>query len=295
MEIVVASGKGGTGKTFVSSNLSLFLREKCKTVVSVDADVEAPDLLIALGGPKKILWSREIFESQKARIDYFKCTLCGECLNVCTFYALRRKNDKIFIIPEFCEGCGACKYVCPEKAISLYTTSTGRLYAAISMADIPVVTGDLNIGERNMGHVVYEAKESAKELARDFQSKYIVVDAAPGIGCTVISSLAGADVLLVVSEPTTPSLKGAKRLVELSKHFNIRIFGMVNKYDLNETLSDRVDKILNIPILGKIRYDALVVESYTQMIPLLKYKPRSSIACELSGIFERFLELIDYG
>jgi len=292
VEIVVASGKGGTGKTFISSNFSIFLKEKAKGVIAVDADVEAPDLLIALGGALRTLWKKDIFESEKAEINQEKCTLCENCISICTFHALKKNNGKITVVPEFCEGCKACYYVCPEKAISFYMKKTGILYVAVSKTGIPVVTGDLSLGERNMGHIVYEIKNVAKSLALKENINYRVIDAAPGIGCTVISSIAGADYLIVVVEPMTPSLKGARRLIELSKHFNVKAYAIVNKYDLNVSVSERINKLLGVPILGKIRYDNLVVESYSQMLPLIKYFPKADIVKEMINSFENIWEVV---
>jgi len=290
LEIVVASGKGGTGKTFIASNLTLFLKERMGNVVSLDADIEAPDLLTALGGPKNILKQHEIWDSAKAEIDYSKCVHCMRCLKVCSFHALREKSGRIEIIPEFCEGCGACKYVCPTNAITYKKTRTGVIYIAQCRLGVPVVTGDLEVGQRNLGHLVYEAKKVAKKVAEEVNSKHIIVDAAAGIGCPVISSLAGADVLLIVVEPTPQSLKGAKRLLQVAEKFNLEKFMIINKYDLNREFSRKINDYFKTRILGRIPYNEDVIESYTAMNPILVYKPGSPISKTLKEIFQTLVE-----
>ncbi|RLG00815.1 MAG: hypothetical protein DRN49_02465, partial [Thaumarchaeota archaeon] len=246
MEIVVASGKGGTGKTFLASNLAILIDEKLDGAVAADADVEAPDLILAMGGEKRLLKSREIWESMKASIDYKLCNRCLKCVSVCMFDAIRLVDGKPEIIEEFCEGCGACAHVCPVNAISFRKTRTGRIYSVETMAGIKTTTGDLEIGGRNTGELVYLVREEAKELARKDHVKNIIIDSAPGIGCPVISSLSGADLLIIVVEPTPQSLTGAKRLLKVAESFKMKVTYVVNKFDLNEEFLKTIDSELGL-------------------------------------------------
>jgi len=191
---------------------------------------------------------------------------------------------------NFCEGFGTCALVCPVQAIYLKPAKRGRIFAAISNTGIPVVTGDLDIGEKNSGLLVYRIRELAKEYSFKFNARLIVIDAAPGIGCPVISSLVGARLLVIVVEPTPQSLKGAMRLKELADKLNIQSLAVINKYNLNPSFTRTIVDALNVEILGKIGYDDKVVESYTLMKPILETYPESKISSNLETIFKRILE-----
>ncbi|RLE68541.1 MAG: ATPase, partial [Thermoprotei archaeon] len=178
MEVVVASGKGGTGKTFVSSNLSLYLEDRCEKVIGVDADVEAPDLLIALGGARRILWEEDFYGSKLPIVDYSKCIRCWKCVRACEFSAMSVGVRGPVVDRYKCEGLGTCALVCPVGAISLEDVHTGVIYAAESSSGITVITGDLDLGQGSSGRLVYEIKEKAYKLAGDLRARYRVVDAA---------------------------------------------------------------------------------------------------------------------
>ncbi|RLE88246.1 MAG: ATPase [Thermoprotei archaeon] len=284
MEIVVASGKGGTGKTFLSSNMAIYLRDK-GGVVAVDADVEAPDLLLALGGARRVLWREEYYGAKQPTIDYAKCIRCWMCVKACEFGALAASPKGPVVDYDRCEGLGTCSLVCPVNAIQLVEAHTGAMYAAESEAGITVITGDLDLGQGASGRLVYELKERAYELSRERNARYRVVDAAPGIGCPVISSIAGADVLIVVVEPTPQSVKGAKRLVEVADMLRVKTLAVVNKYDLNPDYARSIPEMLEVEVVGRVPYDEAVVRSYTLMKPLLTYSPRSKAAQSLLEIF----------
>lgn len=292
MEIVVASGKGGTGKTFVASNLAYFLIGRGILTVCVDADAEAPDLLLALGGVRKNISILEISRSRKARINYDKCSLCMKCLETCNFNAISIIGGKPVVNDVYCEGCGACSFVCPANAIKYDVKKTGVIRVDISGFRIPVVTADLEVGGRNTGELVYLAKEKAHEVGHHLGAKLIVVDAAAGIGCPVISSLAGADVLLVVAEPTPQSFMGARRLLETASGFNLKTFVIVNKCDLNPGFMKKFLEDLDAEVLGNIPYDYSVVKAYTQMTPILAYRPSSKVSRTLSSLFSKFIKKV---
>ena len=291
MEIAVASGKGGTGKTFLASNLTIFLERELGGAVAVDADVEAPDLAIALGGVDEVLSRREVWESAKASIDYEKCTGCLKCHDACMFDAIVVEGAKPRIIEEYCEGCGACRLVCSAKAIEIREALTGYLSVIKTVGGIYAVMGDLEVGGRNTGHIVYMVREEARKLAEKLGKKFIVIDSAPGIGCPVVSSLSGADILIVVVEPIPQSLQGAKRVLEVAEAFRLRSYLVLNKYDLNEEFSKRIPEELGLEVLGRIPYDEEVVESYTMMNPIILSDPGGRVGGALKEIFENLIEL----
>ncbi len=287
MEIAVASGKGGTGKTFITSNLALLFDRELGGAVAVDADVEAPDLALALGGEKKVLWKREIWESAKASINYALCDGCGKCFEVCAFDAIIfEEGSKPKIIREFCEGCTACMRVCPRKAITIEKTRTGWLSAVETAHGVNVVTGDLEVGGRNSGEIVFTAREEAKKLSEKTGKKIILIDCAPGIGCPVVSSLSGADLLLLVVEPVPQSLQGAKRILKLAESFRLKAYCILNKYDLSEEYSRKIPEELGLEVIGKIPYDESVVESYTMMKPIILDNRENAVKRSLVELFE---------
>lgn len=284
MEIVVASGKGGTGKTFLSSNMAVYLRDK-GGVVAVDADVEAPDLLLALGGARQVFWREEYYGVKRPVIDHAKCIKCWMCVKACEFGALAVSPKGPVVDYDKCEGFGTCALVCPVNAIQLAEVHTGVIYAAESEAGVTVVTGDLDLGQGASGRLVYELKERAYALSREKGAKYRVIDAAPGIGCPVISSIAGADTLIVVVEPTPQSVKGAKRLIEVADMLQVKPLAVINKYDLNPEYARSIAETLEAELIGYVPYDEAVVRSYTSMKPLLTYSPESRAAQSLLEIF----------
>ena len=291
-EIVVASGKGGTGKTFIASNLAYFLAKSNHNVIAIDADVEAPDLLLALGGAKGILWKNEYYGAEVPIIDYKRCMKCWKCIEACKFEALRKGKRGPIVDYNSCEGLGVCGLVCPVDAISFKPRRTGLLYAAYSSLDILIITGELDLGGKNSGRLVYELKRKAYDLGKKLDVGYLIVDAAPGIGCPVISSLVGASLLIIVVEPTPQSIKGAQRLLTLAKLLDIRSVLVLNKYDLNPGYLGKAASLLGVPVLGKIRYDEMVVSAYTSMTPILMLAPGSAVSRELKTTFERLMGLL---
>jgi len=273
MEIAVASGKGGTGKTFIASNLIAYLKR-----VGVDADVEEPDLLLALGGGEKIE-EKGVFK--KVPVIKENCKKCLKCLEICKFNAIKIENNKVKVDYEKCEGCLACYYLCPHKAIDLKDYKIGKIEIYKTKYGI-ILTGILNIGEGNSGKIVNELKKEAYK----FSSKYYVIDCAPGTGCPVISSICGSDLLILVIEPTYQSFKGALKLKEIAEKFGIKTIGIINKFDLNREFCKEIEK--EIEIVGKIPFSKEVIESYMKGVPIIENK-ESKIAKELISIFETII------
>jgi len=287
-EIVVASGKGGTGKTFIASNLLYYLRHYAsKNAVGVDADAEAPDLALALGGYQEIKRVQEVEESRKAVIDENTCTQCLTCVSICRFAAITVQDGRPVVIEEYCEGCGACALVCPAGAIKCKVVRTGKLILGRTKTGIDVVTADLEVSGRNTGHLVYMAREFAKSL----NPEIIVVDAAAGIGCPVISSLVGAAHLVVVVEPTPQSLQGAERLTEVASKLNIPYSVIINKADLNPDFRREIESRSGSNEVGEIPYSDDVVKYYVNMTPLLSTREHP-LSKQLVDMFEKILSRV---
>ena len=297
-EIVVASGKGGVGKTTVTASLSVFLSKNGHRIVAVDADVDAPNLSISLGGGKK-RESREIRISHKAVLNVEKCVKCGKCVEVCRYGAIFQfdKDENPFIVEILCEGCGACTLVCPVEAIKIEEKRTGELIIEDTKYGFPLVTGRLELGEHNSGHLVTSVKKIGHVEAEKTNANLLIVDGAPGIGCPVIASISGASYVIAVTEPTPAAKRDLERLISVVKHFNVPAGMVINKAEMSELyrkeLEEWVVNELKIPILGEIPVDYEVLKALTHMTPIIEYNPSSKAAKAIREICARIVEEIE--
>jgi len=268
-EIVIISGKGGTGKTSVAAALAFI---EPQNLVMADCDVDAADLHLILQ-PENLL-SEDFYSGVKAIIDHETCTNCGLCKKVCRFEGIDIVNANHQVIPLNCEGCGYCYYVCPEKAISLPIQKVGVCYLANTRIGCQMVHASLGIGADNSGKLVAKVKKQAMETAVSTGKTYILVDGSPGIGCPVISSLSGADFALLVTEPTLSGLADLKRVWQLAAKFNIPTGCIINKADLNTPLCAQIAEFLhdnNILLVDKLPYDNDFSQAITLGKSLVEY------------------------
>lgn len=253
-QLLVISGKGGTGKTTLVSSFAALSEGK----VMSDCDVDAADLHLIL---KPRVKNKEKFSGGKVAVkDEKLCTDCGICRDYCRYDAI----DEKFNIDSFsCEGCGVCEYVCPEDAITMEPVLSG--YSIESETDYgDMIHGELVAGEETSGKLVTNIKEKAQGLAEEEGQNLIIIDGSPGVGCPVIASLSNVDLALIVTEPTLSGLSDLKRVIELVEHFDIMGIIAINKYDLNSGVTERIEKLAadhGIPIAGKIPYDSVVTKA----------------------------------
>jgi MinD superfamily P-loop ATPase len=276
--ITILSGKGGTGKTTLSSNLAVVL-SKTKKIITADCDSDAPNLGLALGIIEKDFKDmQEVQTNEKAILDEKKCIGCKKCLNICNFGAIKWNNEKNkpFFNSLLCEGCGTCQLVCPTNAIKLIKVNNGKIGHAKTKYNFNLVSGQLNIGSTGSGKVVSLIKKKAEELAKKDSIELMLVDSAAGVGCPVIASIQGSDYIIAVTEPTPSALSDLKRALRTVDHFRIPYGIVINKWDLNKNFTIKIENFMKkykIPILGKIPYDKKFVEALVKMKPVIEINP----------------------
>jgi len=269
-QLAIISGKGGTGKTTVTACFAQLANNK----IMADCDVDAPNLHLVLEAHQQE--QKEFSGAKMAVIDVEKCSQCGRCAEVCRFEAVGKlimNNLKYSQINKLkCEGCAACYYVCPEKAIDLVDEVTGKTFLSHT-AQGKFSHALLDIGAEGSGKLVTEVRKEAFSLKEN--EDLMIIDGSPGIGCSVIASITGCHAVLVISEPTQSGLHDLNRVVELAEHFGILVFLAINKYDLNQEISQEIENFAQenqIEVVGKIPFDPLVLKALQQGKSLLSFE-----------------------
>ncbi len=262
-EIVVISGKGGTGKTSVSAGLAVVAGAE---IVLVDCDVDVPDLhLIMLPQVQK---REDFYAGEIAKIDNGKCVGCGVCQTICAFGAIQSLVDDEFSVNSLkCEGCGYCARVCKAKAIANYPRLTGVAMVSTIKTGTKLVHANLSLGGENSGKLVAELKRKARIIAEEESKEIILVDGSPGIGCPVVSSLSGASLVLLVVEPTVSGFHDLKRVLELVKMFNLQVTAIINKADVNLQICKEMEQFFEknkIEVVAKFAYDVAFSKSLAE-------------------------------
>lgn len=262
MELVVLSGKGGTGKTTIATALS----ELAQGVMRVDCDVEASNFYMYYEGED--LEKKDFYGGKTAKIDDSKCIKCGKCEEVCKFNAIK----DFTVDPFLCEGCGSCTLVCPQEAIVLEYEKAADTF--ITKTDKGIIArAEMGIGSDASGLLISFLRRNAKKFSED--EKLTIIDGSPGIGCPVIASVTGSDAVLVVTEPTKSGLEDLKRVVDLCKHFGVHTMVCINKYDINENMAKKIEDFVEeqgLELVGKIPYDDVVMKSINELIPITEYE-----------------------
>jgi MinD superfamily P-loop ATPase len=277
-QIVIISGKGGTGKTVITGAFAALAKNK----VMADCDVDAADLHLLL--QPNIKERHEFKSGQTAIIDKKICQQCGKCIVACRFNAI---SQDFVIDPISCEGCAFCSYICPVNAIKMKENISGEWFISDTRFG-PMVHAKLGIAEENSGKLVALVRKKVKEIAEENNCDWVIIDGAPGIGCPVIASLSGIDCALVVTEPTLSGLHDAIRVIDVAKHFGVAVKLVINKYDLNTEMSQNLEKYCNkngISLIGKIGFDKSVVEAMVEGKTILEYKD-TKIKEEIIKIWE---------
>ena len=278
-ELVIVSGKGGTGKTTVSGSFA----HLSQGAVFCDCDVDAANLSLLL--ENTVVETQEFGGGLKARIDARKCDACGICEKSCRFHAI----ESLSIDPVFCEGCGLCQLLCPTRAIEMYPELSGHWYVS-ETARGPLVHARLEPGGDNSGRLVTVVRNRARELCLSQGRHLVITDGPPGIGCPVISSLSGADLALLVTEPTLSGIHDLKRVMEVCRRLNVRTTVCINKYDVDLDNTERIRAIAGqtSPVVGLIPYDQAVPRAMDEGVPVVTFK--SPAATALVNLWTRVRE-----
>ena len=282
-EVVILSGKGGTGKTSIVGSFAAIAENK----VMADCDVDAADLHLLLAPSVKE--EKEFRSGQVAVIDEEKCTQCGLCQDVCRFDAI----TDFEVDPISCEGCGFCSHICPVEAISMKESLSGFWFTSNTKYG-PLVHARLGIAQENSGKLVALVRQRAKEIAESDGLDYIISDGPPGIGCPVISSLSGANLALLVTEPTLSGIHDLERVLGVCHHFGIPALVCINKCDINEDNTRQIENYcLNqgVAVAARIPFDNVVTEALVLGQPVVEYSD-SKVTQEILRLWQKVTEVL---
>jgi len=308
-QLVILSGKGGTGKTTVAAALAHLASQELPIVLA-DADVDAANLELVLDPTKRE--EHDFTGGQLAVIDPDKCTACGVCAEVCRFEAIfemGRRGDKetrrlspllplsvsppLTVDPLACEGCAACFYQCPEEALRMEEQVAGRWFRSNTRFG-PLFHAHLFAGQENSGKLVTLVKQQARLRARDAGAKLLLVDGPPGIGCPVISASAGANMALLVVEPTVSGVHDLERIMSTTDHFGVPSLVVINKADLNPARAGEIAAFCEgrgVPIVGQVPFDTVVTQAMVQGQPVTAYAD-GPVTEELRRVWEQVREAL---
>jgi len=290
-ELVVISGKGGTGKTSIVASLAVL----AKPVVLVDCDVDAADLHLLLD--PEVLRRENFVAGSKARIKPGHCTACGKCEELCRFDAIYYNgpgNGRIpktyRVDPIACEGCGVCVDFCAEKAIEFVPETCGQWFESRTRTG-PMIHARLAVAAENSGKLVTQLRRTSQQVAKSQGLGLVICDGSPGIGCPVIASLTGASLALIVVEPTMSGLHDFRRIAQLALRLGVPSMLAVNKVDLNLQVADQLENEARqhgVEPIGRIPYDPSVTQAQIAKKSIVEFNdgPASQVICELATRIE---------
>ena len=284
-ELVVISGKGGTGKTSLMAAFASLAENK----VLCDADVDAADLHLILD--PDIKESHDFQGGNTAIIDQDKCTECGLCLEMCRWDAI---SEDFVVNPIACEGCGVCVYFCPEEAIDFPVKTCGEWFLSDTRFG-PMAHARLGIAEENSGKLVSLVRQEGKKLAEEKHLDLLLTDGPPGVGCPVIASLGGATAVLIVAEPTVSGRHDMERVAQLAAHFRVPAMVCVNKFDLNPDQAQSIEDFArekDVTVLGRIPFDPTFTKAMVQGQTIFEYDTNSKASQAIKQLWEKLVDKI---
>ncbi|HDZ90357.1 MAG: P-loop NTPase [Deltaproteobacteria bacterium] len=285
-EIVIISGKGGTGKTSIVAGFASLAENKALC----DADVDAADLHLIMD--PEIRECHDFESGHTAIIDQKKCTQCGICRDLCRWDAI---SDDYVVDPIECEGCGVCYYFCPEEAVDFPLNTCGEWYISDTRFG-PMAHARLGIAEENSGKLVTLIRQEGKKLAEAEDLDLLLTDGPPGIGCPVIASLGGASAVLIVSEPTVSGRHDMERVAELAAFFRVPTMLCVNKFDLNPDQGEAIEAFArekNVKVLGRVPFDPAFTRAMVQGKNIVEFDGGSEGCRAVKDIWEKLTRAIE--
>lgn len=283
-QLTVISGKGGTGKTSITAALAVLARE----AVIADCDVDAADLHLIL--EPKITESGDFMGGQVACIEESKCTRCGLCVSLCRFHAIK----EYAVEPISCEGCGFCAHACPEDAIAMKRKISGTWFVSKTRAGT-MVHAHLGTAEENSGKLVTLVRQMAVKAAEAEGRAAIIADGPPGIGCPVVASITGANLVLAVTEPTLSGIHDLERVVEITGHFRIPVVVCINKCDINHENASLIEKTCRekgLPIVGRIQYNPEVTRAMIARQSVVEHDC-GEVTAEVRRMWEKIRNILE--
>ncbi len=285
MEIAVISGKGGTGKSSISAAFATV----AGNIVLADCDVDAANLYLLFDPTQEE--ETEFITGYKAVIDYSICTNCSLCAGYCRFDAIEAVNNRIEIVEVSCDACFLCSRICPEHAISMVPNNRSRMYSG-SFRKGRMIYGRLAPGEENSGKLINQVREKARETADKNRIDTILLDGPPGTGCPVVSTITGADLAVIVTEPTMSGLSDLKRTINLVAKSGIEAIVIINKADINQTMSETIREWCmgeNIRVAGTLPYEPLVLNAMIAKMSIIEFDKNLPISRSIKEIWYNIL------
>lgn len=281
-EIVFISGKGGTGKTVITASIATLARNK----VLGDCDVDASNLYLLLH--PKVKEKHDFYAGLIPAIDSMKCNQCGVCQELCRFDAIRILPGQTIVDNISCEGCGFCAQACPQQAIQMKENRCGKWYISETKYG-PLVYAELGIAKENSGKLVTLVRQNAQEIARKKNLEFIIIDGPPGIGCPLIASIGGANLAVVVTEPSLSGIHDLERVIKVTKHFGVKAVVIINKFDLNLENTAQIENYCNqnnIELIGKIHFDNIITEALVKGLPVVEYSD-NTVTGKIRSIWQK--------
>ena len=291
-QFVILSGKGGTGKTSIAASFAHLAHSDSVRAVLADADVDAANLELVLS--PHVLEQHEFMGGNVAWIDPEKCEGCGLCEQVCRFDAIALKEGNYQVDPIACDGCAACVHQCPTNAIKMEPQLAGHWFRSDSRYG-PLFHAALRPAQENSGKLVTLVKQQARLLAMDEQYPLIIVDGPPGIGCPVISTVSGANMALVIAEPTVSGVHDMERALEMTRHFHVPAVVCINKADIFLDGAAQIEEYCqkqNIEVVGRIPFDSTVTEAMVRGEPVTAFRPKSPASISIKQIWQNIVKMM---